>query len=286
MSAGPPLVVIRGGGDLATGAAARLHRAGFAVIITELLRPLVLRRTVALAEAVFSGETQVEDLLGRRAGSPALAKNLALQGLLPVLIDPECDCLPDLRPVALVDARMRKQPNELGLAAAPLVVGLGPGFVAGVDCHAVVETRRGHRLGRVLWQGPAEADTRIPEAVGGQAARRVLRAPVDGAVEGLVEIGDPVKEGQVVIVMGGTDARAEVRAEVRAPFDGVLRGLVHPGVEVPAGTKIGDVDPRGVPAYCWEISDKSLAVGGGVLEALLMQRGLRLRLGERTGAAG
>jgi xanthine dehydrogenase accessory factor len=278
MNAGPPLVVIRGGGDLATGAAARLHRAGFAVIITELLRPLVLRRTVALAEAVFSGETQVEDLLGRRAGSPALAKSFALQGLLPVLIDPECDCLPDLRPVALVDARMRKQPNELGLAAAPLVVGLGPGFVAGADCHAVVETRRGHRLGRVLWQGPAEADTRIPEAVGGQAARRVLRAPVDGVVEGLVEIGDPVKEGQVVIRMGG--------AEVRAPFDGVLRGLVHPGVEVPAGTKIGDVDPRGVPAYCWEISDKSLAVGGGVLEALLMQRDLRRRLGERSGAAG
>lgn len=278
MSAGPPLVVIRGGGDLATGAAARLHRAGFAVIITELLRPLVLRRTVALAEAVFSGETQVEDLLGRRAGSPALAKNLALQGLLPVLIDPECDCLPDLRPVALVDARMRKQPNDLGPAAAPLVIGLGPGFVAGSDCHAVVETRRGHRLGRVLWQGPAEADTRIPEAVSGQAARRVLRAPVDGLVEGLVEIGDPVKEGQVVIRMGG--------AEVRAPFDGVLRGLVHPGVEVPAGTKIGDVDPRGVPAYCWEISDKSLAVGGGVLEALLMQRDLRRRLGERSGEAG
>ena len=278
MSAGPPLVVIRGGGDLATGAAARLHRAGIAIIITELLRPLVLRRTVALAEAVFSGETQVEDLLGRRAGSPALARALALQGILPVLIDPECDCLSELRPVALVDARMRKQPNELGLAAAPLVIGLGPGFVASADCHAVVETRRGHRLGRVLWQGPAEADTRLPEAVGGQAARRVLRAPVDGLVEGLVEIGDLVKEGQVVIRMAG--------AEVRAPFDGVLRGLVHPGVEVPAGTKIGDVDPRGVPAYCWEISDKSLAVGGGVLEALLMQRDLRRRLGERSGAAG
>ena len=278
MNAGPPLVVIRGGGDLATGTAARLHRAGFAVIITELLRPLVLRRTVALAEAVFSGETQVEDLLGRRAGSPALARDLALQGVLPVLIDPECDCLSELRPVALVDARMRKLPNELGLAAAALVVGLGPGFVAGADCHAVVETRRGHRLGRVLWQGPAEADTRIPEAVGGQAARRVLRAPVDGLVEGLVEIGDLVKESQVVIRMAA--------AEVRAPFDGVLRGLVHPGVEVPAGTKIGDVDPRGVPAYCWEISDKSLAVGGGVLEALLMQRDLRRRLGERSGAAG
>ena len=278
MSAGPPLVVIRGGGDLATGAAARLHRAGFAVILTELLRPLVLRRTVALAEAVFSGETQVEDLLGRRAGSPDRARELALQGVLPVLIDPEGDSLSDLRPAALVDARMRKKPNELGSAAAPLVIGVGPGFVAGADCHAVVETRRGHRLGRVLWQGAAEADTRIPEPVGGQAARRVLRAPVDGVVEGLVEIGDLVKEGQVVLRVAG--------AEVRAPFDGVLRGLIHPGVEVPAGTKVGDVDPRGVPAYCLEISDKALAVGGGVLEALLMQRELRRRLGERSGAAG
>ena len=277
MSAGPPLVLIRGGGDLATGAAARLHRAGFAVVLTELRRPLVLRRTVALAEAVFSGETQVEDLLARRAGSPAMARKFAQQGVLPVLIDPECDCLSEMRPVALVDARMRKQPNELGLSAAPLVVGLGPGFDAGKDCHAVVETRRGHRLGRVLWHGPAEADTRTPEAVGGEAARRVLRAPVDGFVEGLVEIGDPVSGGQVVIRMAG--------AEVRAPFDGVLRGLVHAGVEVPAGTKIADVDPRGVPAYCWEISDKSLAVGGGVLEALLMERDLRRRLGERSGAA-
>ena len=278
MSAGPPLVVIRGGGDLATGAAARLHRAGFAVILTELLRPLVLRRTVALAEAVFSGETQVEDLLGRRAGSPDRARELALQGVLPVLIDPEGDSLSDLRPAALVDARMRKKPNELGSAAAPLVIGVGPGFVAGADCHAVVETKRGHRLGRVLWQGAAEADTHLPEPVGGQAARRVLRAPVDGVVEGLVEIGDLVKEGQVVLRVAG--------AEVRAPFDGVLRGLIHPGVEVPAGTKVGDVDPRGVPAYCLEISDKALAVGGGVLEALLMQRELRRRLGERSGAAG
>jgi len=278
MSAGPPLVVIRGGGDLATGAAARLHRAGFAVILTELLRPLVLRRTVALAEAVFSGETQVEDLLGRRAGSPDRARELALQGVLPVLIDPEGDSLSDLRPAALVDARMRKKPNELGSGAAPLVIGVGPGFVAGADCHAVVETKRGHRLGRVLWQGAAEADTHLPEPVGGQAARRVLRAPVDGVVEGLVEIGDLVKEGQVVLRVAG--------AEVRAPFDGVLRGLIHPGVEVPAGTKVGDVDPRGVPAYCLEISDKALAVGGGVLEALLMQRELRRRLGERSGAAG
>jgi len=278
MTAGAPLVLIRGGGDLATGAAARLHRAGFAVVVTELRQPLVLRRTVALAEAVYLGETSVEDLTGRRVGSPAQALEQAQSGVIPVLIDPECDSCGELRPVALVDARMRKKPNELGLGAAGLVVGLGPGFVAGEDSHAVVETKRGHRLGRVLWDGSAEADTRIPEAIGGHAARRVLRAPVDGAVETQHDIGALLTEGQVVALVGGV--------EVRAPFDGVLRGLIHPGLTVPAGTKIGDVDPRGDVSYCLEISDKALAIGGGVVEALLTRRDIRRRLGERTGAAG
>jgi xanthine dehydrogenase accessory factor len=278
MTAWAPLVLIRGGGDLATGVAARLHRAGFAVVVTELHQPLVLRRTVALAEAVFRGETSVEDLTGRRVGSPARALEEAQRGIIPVLIDPECDSLEELRPVALVDARMRKLPNELGLGAAGLVVGLGPGFVAGEDCHAVVETKRGHRLGRVLWNGPAEADTRVPEAVEGHAARRVLRAPADGAVDTQHDIGALLTEGQVVARVGGV--------EVRAPFDGVLRGLIHPGLSVPAGTKIGDVDPRGEVSTCLEISDKALAVGGGVLEALLAQRVIRRRLGERSGASG
>ena len=278
MTAWAPLVLIRGGGDLATGAAARLHRAGFAVVVTELRQPLVLRRTVALAEAVYLGETSVEDLTGRRVGSPAQALEQAQSGVIPVLIDPECDSCGELRPVALVDARMRKKPNELGLGAAGLVVGLGPGFVAGEDSHAVVETKRGHRLGRVLWDGSAEADTRIPEAIGGHAARRVLRAPVDGAVETQHDIGALLTEGQVVALVGGV--------EVRAPFDGVLRGLIHPGLTVPAGTKIGDVDPRCDVSYCLEISDKALAIGGGVVEALLTQRDIRRRLGERTGAAG
>ena len=278
MTAGAPLVLIRGGGDLATGAAARLHRAGFAVVVTELRQPLVLRRTVALAEAVYLGETSVEDLTGRRVGSPAQALEQAQSGVIPVLIDPECDSCGELRPVALVDARMRKKSNELGLGAAGLVVGLGPGFVAGEDSHAVVETKRGHRLGRVLWDGSAEADTRIPEAIGGHAARRVLRAPVDGAVETQHDIGALLTEGQVVALVGGV--------EVRAPFDGVLRGLIHAGLTVPAGTKIGDVDPRGDVSYCLEISDKALAIGGGVVEALLTRRDIRRRLGERTGAAG
>jgi xanthine dehydrogenase accessory factor len=274
-----PLVVIRGGGDLATGVAARLVRAGFAVAVTELQQPLVIRRTVALAEAVFRGETAVEDLTARRVGSPARAREEIARGIIPVLIDPEAESLSELCPVvALVDARMRKQPNELGCRAATLVVGLGPGFIAGEDCHAVIETKRGHRMGRVIWKGPAEADTRSPEAVGGQAGRRVLRAPADGRVDPREEIGARLTEGQLVAEVAGY--------EVRAPFAGVLRGLIHPEIPVTTGMKIGDVDPRGEAAYCWEISDKSLAIGGGVLEALLSRRDIRRSLGEQASAAG
>jgi xanthine dehydrogenase accessory factor len=278
MSRAAPLVVIRGGGDLATGVAARLQRTGFAVAVTELRQPLVLRRTVALAEAVYRGETAVEDLTARRVGSPARALDEVAQGVIPVLIDPEAESPAELLPVALVDARMRKLPNELGCNAAALVIGLGPGFVAGEDCHAVVETNRGHHLGRVTWKGSAEADTRLPDAVGGQSARRVLRAPANGLMDAREEIGARVAEGQLVAEVAGY--------EVRAPFAGVLRGLLHPGVAVTTGTKIGDVDPRGEAAYCWEISDKALAVGGGVLEVLLSRRDIRRALGEQARAAG
>jgi len=278
MTRSAPLVVIRGGGDLATGVAARLVRSGFAVVVTELHEPQAIRRTVALAEAVYRGETAVEDLTARRVGSPERALDEIARGIVPVLIDPEAESVPDLRPLALVDARMRKQPNELGCRAAALVIGLGPGFVAGEDCHAVVETRRGHRLGRVIWKGPAEADTRIPGDVGGHSAQRVLRAPSDGCVEPREEIGARLMEGQLVAEVSGH--------AVRAPLAGVLRGLIHPEVRVTTGMKIGDVDPRGEVSCCCEISDKALAIGGGVLEALLSRRDIRRSLGEHTSAAG
>jgi xanthine dehydrogenase accessory factor len=277
MTRSAPLVVIRGGGDLATGVAARLARSGFAVAITELHQPQAIRRTVALAEAVYRGETAVEDLTARRVGSPARALDEIARGVIPVLIDPEAESLDDLHPLALVDARMRKRPNELGCHAAAFVIGLGPGFVAGEDCHAVIETKRGHRLGQVIWKGPAEADTRLPGEVGGQAARRVLRAPADGRVDPREEIGARLAEGQLLAEIAGY--------EVRAPFAGVLRGLIHGEVPVTTGMKIGDVDPRGEAAYCWEISDKALAIGSGVLEALLSRRDIRRSLGEQTSAA-
>lgn len=266
----PPIVMIRGGGDLATGVAARLHRSGFRLVITERQQPLAVRRLVALAEAVYSGEVVVEDLRARLVTDVSQVEALWAEGALPVLVDPSANSRRALQPDALVDGRMRKAPPELTREAAPLVVGLGPGFTAGVDCHAVVETNRGHHLGRVYWKGTVQEDTGIPEAVRGYDVDRVLRAPASGLVEAELELGTTVRRGEIVARVDG--------AEVTAPFEGVLRGLLHDGLEVQQGMKIGDLDPRGVERYCYEISDKALAVGGGVLEAILARPDLRRRL--------
>lgn len=260
------LILIRGGGDLASGVALRLYRAGFSIVITELPQPLAVRRSVSFAEAVYSGETIVEDVSARRAETAAEAFSIAQQGRIAVLVDPPAAILNDGQFTALVDARLTKQPPDTALSSAPLTIGLGPGFVTGENVHAVVETQRGHTLGRVYWRGSASADSGQPEG----DPRRVLRAPTDGALIAHVEIGQHIEEGQVI---------AEVaRQLVVAPFKGVLRGLIHPGIEVPKGMKIGDVDPRDNPEYCFLVSDKALSIGGGVLEAVLSHKDLRNHL--------
>ena len=280
MTAGPAdtRCVVRGGGDLATGAVWRLHRAGFPVIVTELPEPMTVRRTVAVSTAVTAGEVTVEGLVARRVPSwsaaaelatgtgsrPAPSSGPAESGLppavpspvVPVLVSPGVPA--EVAPEIVIDARMAKRNIDTSLADAPLVVALGPGFTAGVDCHAVIETQRGPRLGRVLWAGSAAPDTGVPGTVGGRAAERVVRAPSEGRVEWQVAIGDRVAAGQALGRIG--DQTVESR------IDGVVRGLIAPGFAVAAGQKIGDVDPR-VDVDCNEISDKALAIGGGVLEA-------------------
>ena len=260
------LILLRGGGDLATGVAWRLHHAGFPVVVTELPNPLVVRRRVALATAVLEGKITVEDLRAILVESADEAWALAQSGVIPVLV------APDLAPVlnssfvfrhsSLVDARMAKRNIDTRITDAPLVIALGPGFTAGVDCHAVVETNRGHRLGRVIWHGTAEANTGTPGIVGGKGRERVLRAPADGIARWRVDIGDRVREGEILGDVVGH--------EIAAPFDGVVRGLIAPGTAVSAGLKIGDIDPRDDVAACFTISDKALAIGGGVLEAVLI----------------
>jgi xanthine dehydrogenase accessory factor len=260
------LAVIRGGGDLATGVAWRLTRAGVAVVVTELADPLTVRRTVSLSTAVIEGLVDVEGLVGRRAPDATGAVAVARRGEVGVVVSPS---LPAVGADVVVDARLAKRTLDTTIDDAPLVIGLGPGFAAGVDCHAVVETLRGPRLGRALWQGSAAPDTGTPGRIGApgseQGAERVLRAPADGAVTWRVGIGDRVDEGEV---LGTVTASGGISVEVTAPFAGVVRGLIRPGRSVTAGLKIGDVDPR-LDCAPHEISDKALAVGGGVTEAVL-----------------
>lgn len=259
------LVFVRGAGDLATGIAVRLHRAGCAVSMTDIAQPTTVRRTVAFSEAVRLGETEVEGVRARCVPDAAAAEACMAEGLVAVLVDPRAEALPELCPDAVVDAIIAKRNLGTAIDMARAVIGVGPGFTAGVDCHAVVETRRGHNLGRVIWEGSAEPDTGVPGIIAGHGADRVLRAPAAGAFEPVRAIGDTVRAGDVVATVAGSP--------VPATIDGVLRGLLAPGVPVEPGMKAGDIDPRGVAAHCFSISDKARAVGGGVLEAVLALTG-------------
>lgn len=263
----PSTILIRGGGDLASGVAMRLHRAGIRVLITELPEPLVIRRMASFAQAVYTREYTLEGITARRAVDWQEIHHAWEAGQIPVSVDPRAQAVAEAKPIVLVDARMTKKPPGLGMDAAPLVIGLGPGFVAGENCHVVVETLRGHSLGRVIWNGPPQPNTGVPGTVGGHQADRVLRAPADGVLEAYAAIGDHLASGQVV---------AEVAGEpICAAFKGTLRGLIQPGLWVNKGLKVGDVDPRADPSYCTTISDKALAIGGGVLEAVLTRPGIR-----------
>jgi len=262
-------VIIRGGGDLASGVAVRLYRAGMRVVIAELEKPLAVRRTVAFAEAIYAGKIEIEGIVGRRIKHPSELLDVLDAREVPVLVDPELYALATLS-VAHVDARMTKQPPDIALSAVPLLIGLGPGFVAGKNCHALVETLRGHNLGRVFWEGSAAADTGKPGSLGTRELDRVLHAPDSGYLEYGAEIGQHLRKGDLIGRVGGK--------EILAQFHGVLRGLIHPSVELTPGMKIGDLDPRNDPSYCRRVSDKALAVGGGVLEALLVRAEIRDQL--------
>lgn len=277
------LVLIKGAGDLATGVAWRLHRCGIPVVMTELPRPLTVRRAVAFAQAVYDEEHEVEDVTARKALA-ADVPDVLDAGEVPVLVDEEMEAIDELAPSVVVDAVVAKVNTGTTLECAEFVAALGPGFEAGVDCHAVIETNRGPNLGRAIWEGAAEDDTGTPGPIRtsptGQesddgsdagpaedvAAERVLRAPVAGRFQPLASIGDHVEKGAPY---GAIVQPSGEETTLLAPFSGVLRGLIHESVLLEPGLKIGDIDPRGEPAHAFRISDKSLAVGGGVLEAFL-----------------
>ncbi len=293
MSAANLLAVVRGGGDLGTGVALRLQRAGWRVLITERLQPLVIRRTVAFASAIYDGAIEVEGTIGRRIHADQIVGEAAAcweDDQIPVVVDPDRTAALSMCPSAVIDAIMAKSNTGTQINDAPIVVGLGPGFTAGVDCHAVIETQRGHHLGRVYYQGTARPDTGAPGNLGGQDAQRVVRAPVDGIFYAQRKIGDHLKAGDIIgrvitvdvsltdsaagrLAVIDRDASQPLGIVVKAKIDGVLRGVLHDGLKVPTHLKVADVDPRGEAAYCFTVSDKSWAAGGGALEAVMYLMG-------------
>lgn len=251
-----PPIVIRGGGDLATGTIYRLHKAGFPVLVLETGRPLAVRRAVSVCEAVYEGRWTVEGMECRLIASLDEFDT----GVVGVLIDPDGRSLAEVRPRILIDAIMAKRNTGTSREMAPVTIALGPGFRAPKDVLYVIETMRGHSLGRVIAKGAAIPDTKTPGVIMGYGIERLLRAPAAGRLVSRKTIGDLVEAGEAVGEIAGVPVRANI--------PGVIRGLIHPSVECCPGMKIGDVDPRGIVDYCFTISEKSLAIAGGVMEAV------------------
>jgi xanthine dehydrogenase accessory factor len=259
------LVAVKGAGDLATGVIHRLKRAGFAVLATELPHPTVLRRTIAFAEAIALEHMTVEGITAQHAHSIQDTRVILENGFVPILIDPEGTVFKHMHPDVLVEATLSKHNSGITMNDAPIVIALGPGYEAGVDVHAVVETNRGHNLGRVYLEGKAEPNTGVPGTIGGYAGERLLRAPCAGRLYAVHQIGDQIREGEVVAIVKS----GEITAPITAAIPGILRGLVRDDLIVNTGMKVGDIDPRAIREHCFTISDKSRAIGGGVLEAIL-----------------
>ncbi|MGE5819054.1 MAG: selenium-dependent molybdenum cofactor biosynthesis protein YqeB [Deltaproteobacteria bacterium] len=254
-------VLIRGGGEMASGIVHRLHQSHMKVLITEVPAPTAVRRTLAFAEAVYLGSQTIENVKAVLVKDAAEANLEWQSGHIPLLVDPDARIREIIGPDVIVDAIMAKKNSTTKISDAPLVIGIGPGFVTGSNAHAIVESNRGYNLGRVIWNGTAEPDTGIPAAVSGYAEARVFRAPQSGRFTGFREIGDPVQSGECVAEVDGIPIKAQI--------SGMIRGILRSGIAIAAGVKVGDIDPRGEREYCYTISDKARAIGGGVLEAIL-----------------
>lgn len=262
------IVVLRGGGDLATGIAHRLHRSGFKILILEIDNPVMVRRTVSFGNAIFNGQTVVEGVKSTRAYNAKEIYQIWRQGDIPIIVDKECGILNEIQAEILVDAILAKRNLGVDKDMAAITIGVGPGFNAGEEVNIVVETSRGHDLGRLIFEGYAKANTGIPGPILGFTEERVLRSPQDGIIRNVLDIGDMVEKNQIIAYVG--------KEPIKASIDGVVRGLIKNGLKVKEGLKVGDIDPRGEKEYCFTISDKARAIGGGVLEAILYLRKINM----------
>jgi xanthine dehydrogenase accessory factor len=264
------IIVVRGGGDIATGIVQKFHRSGFRLLVLETEKPMAIRRSVSLCQAIYSGYTKVEDISCRRINSLAEQDACYARSEVPVLVDPEGKSIAKLKPAALIDAILAKRNMGTQRDMAPVTIGIGPGFCAPQDVSAVIETMRGHDLGRLILKGQALPNTGIPGDAGGKSVMRVVYAPSAGKVLHVRQIGDIVEAGETICKISfGVEAHEESSDSiVTAPFKGLLRGLISEGLEVPKGLKIADIDPR-LDVDCNTISDKARCIGGAALEAYL-----------------
>ena len=264
------LIIVRGGGDLATGTIYKLKKSGFPVLILEVSNPSAIRRNVAFCEAVYQGTQTVEDMTCYLVESVEQAEQFINEGKLCVLVDPMGESIARLKPLAVIDAILAKKNLGTNRNMAPITLALGPGFAAGEDVDAVIETKRGHNLGRVLWEGAAAPNTGIPGVIGGYGKERVIHCPAKGILRNVKKITDTVSRGEVIAVV----ETEEGNVPVKATLDGILRGLIRDGYPVHVGFKMADIDPRAEEyRNCFTISDKARCIAGGVLEANLQRKG-------------
>lgn len=258
------MILIKGAGDLATGIAYRLKKSGFDIVMTEIDKPTTVRRTVAFSQAVFDNEIVIEGIKGVKVNNINEIYKEINQGNIPIIIDEKAEIIKELRPDVVVDAIIAKKNLGTSIDDAPIVIGVGPGFEAKVDCHLVVETKRGHYLGKVIEEGSAIPNTGVPGNIGGYTKERIIRASSNGKIKPVVSIGDFVKKGDIVAYVDGV--------EVLAQIDGIVRGMLQEGIEVFKGMKSGDIDPRCEKDHCFTISDKARSIGGAVLEAIMYMK--------------
>lgn len=264
------LIIVRGGGDLATGTIYKLYKSGFSVLVLEIAKPSAIRRNVAFSEAVYQGTQQVEDVTCILSKSLDEAKTLLKEGKLVILVDPEGLSIKELKPFAVVDGILAKKNLGTNKDMAPVTVALGPGLIAGKDVDAVIETKRGHNLGRVLLHGSAAPNTGVPGIINGYGKERVIHSPADGILKNIAKITDTVSKDETIAIVETKNGPVPVKASL----DGLLRGLIRNGYPVTKGFKIADIDPRAEEYNnCFTISDKARCIAGGVLEAVLFLRG-------------
>lgn len=264
------IVLIKGAGDLATGIAYRLKKSGFDIVMTEINNPTTVRRTVAFSQAVFDNEIEIEGIKGIKVNNIDEIYIEISKGNIPIIIDEKANIIKELNPNVVVDAIIAKKNLGTSINDAPIVIGVGPGFEAKKDCHLVVETKRGHYLGKVIEEGSAIPNTGIPGDIGGYTKERIIRASGEGKIKPVARIGDYVKKGDVVAYIDGVEVLAEI--------DGIIRGMLQEGIEVFKGMKSGDIDPRCEKNHCFTISDKARSIGGGVLEGILYMNNKKLNL--------